>query len=67
MGGLPRRGTHPSPSLYPHFFSQKPKGKCFFLVFKFFGMWDLAPPRIELTPTAVEVWSLNHWTARKSL
>ena len=29
-------------------------------------MWDLSsPPGIKHVPPAVEVWSLNHWTARE--
>ena len=30
------------------------------------GMWDLSSPiRDRTRPPAVEVWSLNHWTARQ--
>ena len=30
------------------------------------GMWDLVPlPGIEPGPSALEVWSLNHWTTRE--
>ena len=32
------------------------------------GMWDLSSPtrdQIKPMPTAVEAWSLNHWTARE--
>ena len=41
-----------------------------FLLFSFFAtpcsMWDLVPRAgIEPVPPAVEVWRLNHWTARE--
>ena len=30
------------------------------------GMWNLVPwPEIELCPTLLGVWTLNHWTTRE--
>ena len=38
----------------------------FFLLAASCGMWDLVPrPGIELMSSAVETWSLNHWTTRE--
>ena len=44
----------------------------FAFLFYFLATWrglrDLVPqPRIELTPPAVEAWSLNHWATREVL
>ena len=41
----------------------------FFFSFFFlpYGWWDLSWPGIEPVSPAVEVWSLNHWTAREFL
>ena len=40
----------------------------FFFFFSYKACWILAPlPGIKPMPPAVEVWSLNHWTAREVL
>ena len=40
----------------------------FFFFFWLRDMWDLSSPtRVRTHTPAVEVWSLNHWTAKEVL
>ena len=72
------RYNHIQIDIYVHQFGNKLVCKIFYFlnfpyslfIFNFLaiwhGLWDLVPwPGIKPMPPALDVWSLNHWTARE--